>query len=224
MLQAKSALNFPSGEWQSLLVKAYYLLDAIAAQGINVPQWSLGGGTVLMFHYQHRLSKDIDIFIPDPQFLGYVNPRLSDAAEQLTQDYDESTEYIKLRFAEGEVDFIATAPLTNEPYFEYEVLGRTIWLETPLEVVAKKMWHRGNKATARDLLDLCLVIEHMPKAFVSHKAIFTKHAQAFITQCHARKALLKPQFEQIDTLNFTKTYEECLVIVESFLIRLGNAI
>ncbi|MEQ1488858.1 MAG: nucleotidyl transferase AbiEii/AbiGii toxin family protein, partial [Methylotenera sp.] len=123
-----------------------------------MPQWSLGGGTVLMFHYQHRLSKDIDIFIPDPQFLGYVNPRLSDTAEQLTQDYDESTEYIKLRFAEGEIDFIATAPLTNAPYFEYKVLGRSIWLETPLEIVAKKMWHRGNKATARDLLDLCLVI------------------------------------------------------------------
>lgn len=176
-----------------------------------------------MFHYQHRLSKDIDVFIPDPQFLGYVNPRLSDTAEQLMQDYDESTEYIKLRFAEGEIDFIATAPLTNAPYFEYKVLGRSIWLETPLEIVAKKMWHRGNKATARDLLDLCLVIAHMPKAFVPYKAIFTKHSQAFIAQCHARKALLKPQFEQIDTLNFTKTYEECLAIVESFLIQLENA-
>lgn len=86
------------------------------------------------------------------------------------------------------------------------------------------MWHRGNKATARDLLDLSLVIAHMPKAFVPHKAIFTKHSQAFIAQCHARKALLKPQFEQINTLNFTKTYEECLAIVESFLIQLENTI
>jgi hypothetical protein len=70
-------LNFPEGAWQSLFIKAMDLLDQIHASGIAVPKWSLGGGTVLMFHYQHRLSKDIDIFIPDPQFLPYINPTLS---------------------------------------------------------------------------------------------------------------------------------------------------
>ncbi|MEN9544534.1 MAG: hypothetical protein RLZZ598_1367 [Pseudomonadota bacterium] len=29
-----------------------------------------------MFRYGHRLSKDIDIFAPNPQYLGYVTPRL----------------------------------------------------------------------------------------------------------------------------------------------------
>ena len=29
--------------------------------------WSLGGGTVLMFDFNHRESKDIDIFISDIQ-------------------------------------------------------------------------------------------------------------------------------------------------------------
>ena len=73
---AKPALNFPDGPWVSLLEKAYRLFDAVAADGFTIPHWSLGGGTVLMFHYAHRKSKDIDIFIPDPQFLGYINPRI----------------------------------------------------------------------------------------------------------------------------------------------------
>ncbi len=72
---AKPVLSFPNGPWQILLQHAYTLLDAIASDGITVPRWSFGGGTVLMFHYAHRKSKDIDIFVPDPQFLGYVNPR-----------------------------------------------------------------------------------------------------------------------------------------------------
>jgi hypothetical protein len=56
---AKPALNFPDGPWVSLLEKAYRLFDAVAADGFTIPRWSLGGGTVLMFHYAHRKSKDI---------------------------------------------------------------------------------------------------------------------------------------------------------------------
>ena len=58
MLLAKPALNFPDGPWISLLEKAYSLFDAVAADGFNIPRWSLGGGTVLMFHYAHRRSKE----------------------------------------------------------------------------------------------------------------------------------------------------------------------
>lgn len=36
----------------------------------------------------HRFSKDIDIFIPDPQSLGFATPRLSDIAESITTDCD----------------------------------------------------------------------------------------------------------------------------------------
>ena len=39
-----------------------------------------------MFRYCHRVSKDIDIFVPDPQYLGFVPPRVSDTAAELTED------------------------------------------------------------------------------------------------------------------------------------------
>lgn len=52
---------------------------------IQQPWWTFGGGTVLKLGIGHRQSKDIDLFVPDPKYLGYLNPRLSDAAEQITR-------------------------------------------------------------------------------------------------------------------------------------------
>ena len=64
----------PSGAWESLLPRALMLTDDISKYGgIADPFWTFGGGTVLMFRYRHRLSKDIDIFVPDPQYLGVAS-------------------------------------------------------------------------------------------------------------------------------------------------------
>ena len=93
MQLAKSELNFPEGPWISLLEKAYLLLDKIAGDKFTLPCWSLGGGTVLIFRYGHLLSKDIDIFIPDRQFLAYVNPRTGVRGEDLTSDYKDSASH-----------------------------------------------------------------------------------------------------------------------------------
>jgi hypothetical protein len=57
----------PPGPWHVLLQRALLLVDDIQRHGgLADPFWTLGGGTVLMFRYGHRLSKDIDIFVPDP--------------------------------------------------------------------------------------------------------------------------------------------------------------
>ena len=98
----------PSGVWQTLLPHAFNLIDEITRHGgIEYPLWTFGGGTVLMLRHHHRLSKDIDIFVPDPQYAGYVSPRLSDVAEAITADYVEGPGYIKLLRPEGEIDFVA---------------------------------------------------------------------------------------------------------------------
>ncbi len=54
----------------------------------------------------HRRSKDIDLFVPDPQYLGYLNPRLSDVAERITADDEENAEFIKLFLPAGEIDIV----------------------------------------------------------------------------------------------------------------------
>ena len=62
----KTPDSLPEGVWRGLLQHAYTLIDEIAVHGIQDPFWTFGGGTVLMLRYRHRMSKDIDIFVPDP--------------------------------------------------------------------------------------------------------------------------------------------------------------
>ena len=44
--------------------------------------YSLGGGTVLSYVFNHRKSKDIDIFINDPQYMGRYLRALMSAAKE----------------------------------------------------------------------------------------------------------------------------------------------
>jgi hypothetical protein len=207
---AKSPLHFPEGPWQELLEQAYKLLDDIAGNGIQIPKWSLGGGTVLMFHYLHRKSKDIDIFLPDPQFLGCVNPRLGGPAEDITSEYTDAAEYVKLFLPQGEIDFVASSPLTAKPFEEHEVLGRRITLETPVEIVAKKIWHRGDRATPRDLLDLALVADKHRNDILENREFFAKNIEVFIGQCEVRRTIMARVFDEIERIDFNLSFDECL--------------
>ncbi len=212
----------PGGVWQSLLLHAFTLIDEISAHGgIAKPMWTFGGGTVLMLRHGHRMSKDIDIFVPDPQYLGFVSPRLSDVAESVTQDCVEGPGYIKLLRPEGEIDFVASPNLTSQSYEEWDLLGRSVKVETSAEIVAKKLYHRGDRATARDLFDLALVIEREPLTLASAAPYLVRHRDEVVRQIKQRRAVLQGQFEAIDRLDFQMDYDEAVVSAEGFLASLG---
>lgn len=217
-LQRPAAL--PDGVWQVLLRQAYLLVDEIAAHGIENPFWTLGGGTVLMLRYGHRLSKDIDIFVPDPQYLGYVSPRLSDVAGGVSDHYVEGPGYLKILCPQGEIDFVASPNLTAQPFEVWELLGRAIKVETPAEIVAKKLWHRGSQATARDLFDLALVIEREPGALTQAASYLLRHRNAFLQQLDQRRVVLRGQFEAIDALGYRISFEQAVQTASSFLRQL----
>lgn len=77
-------------------------------------------------------------------------------AESVTPDYVEGPGYIKLLRPEGEIDFVASPHLTQSPFEMWQLLGRRVRVETSAEIIAKKLWHRGDRATARDLFDLAI--------------------------------------------------------------------
>ena len=97
-------LEFPSDR---LFARMLRIIQAAGANYGRPFEWTFGGGTVLALRHQHRFSKDIDVFVPDPQYLGYLSPRLSDTAALGDPDYEEGAEFVKLRYPEGEVDFVA---------------------------------------------------------------------------------------------------------------------
>ena len=204
-----------------MLAHALTLVDEIAWHGISDPFWTFGGGTVLMLRHGHRRSKDIDIFVPDPQSLGFVSPRLSDAAERVSPDYVEGPGYVKLLRPEGEIDFVASPNLTAQPFDEWTLMGRTVKVETAAEIVAKKLWHRGDRATARDLFDLSLVIEREPDALATAAPYLVRHREAFLAQIGQRRAVLTAQFEEIDALGYQPGYDEAVERASRFLLQLS---
>ncbi|PLP99727.1 nucleotidyl transferase AbiEii/AbiGii toxin family protein [Cupriavidus pauculus] len=203
--------------WESLFPHAFTLMNEVRVHGGVEPFWTFGGGTVLMLRYQHRLSMDIDLFVPDPQYLGYMNPRLSPAAESITEDYVEQANYIKLKLPAGEIDVVAATNLTDAPYEIWDIMGHEVRVETAGEIIAKKLYHRGYSGTARDLFDFAVVIEADPLALEGAAPFLLKHADAFIHRLRVRPELMKEQFSRIYRREFWMDYEECLQTAEAFL-------
>ncbi|AKJ27556.1 nucleotidyl transferase AbiEii/AbiGii toxin family protein [Caldimonas brevitalea] len=207
---SKPDLSRP-GPWTELFPHALALMNHLERETRN-PLWTFGGGTVLMLRLGHRQSKDIDLFVPDPQYLGYVSPRLSDAAEAITADYEEHAEYIKLFLPAGEIDVVVGQSLTADPFDVVQHAGRPLRLETCGEIIAKKMWHRGDHVKARDLFDLCAVAVAEPKA-IEHAAPFMRrHGAAFLQGLREASDVLRADFDRIDSIGRHPSFNECVRI------------
>ena len=183
-------LSLPGGPWRDLFRQALTLIDEIRTYGTANPFWTFGGGTVLMLRYGHRMSKDIDIFVPNPQYLGYVNPRINETASEVTTDYEEHADFVKLLLPGGEIDFVVSQNLTDPGYDDWTLMGAPVKVETATEIIAKKMWHRGDRPTARDLFDLSLVIEREPNNLKDAGKYLIRHRETFLRLLDERRDYL----------------------------------
>jgi hypothetical protein len=205
--------------WKILFRRALEIVDSVAASGTRFDDWSFGGGTVLMRRFRHRASKDVDIFVPDPQYLGYMTPRLNDTAEALTSKYLETAISVKLYFPEGEVEFIASTPLTRQPTAEEKVLGRMTRVDTTAKIIAKKVWHRGRDFTARDLFDFALVATREPAAIDAIRPVLRERRKVLLERITSGKRVLRTTLAALDVLEFRPSFEECIDIVADTLER-----
>ncbi len=203
--------------WETLFQRALVLIDSVGALGAELTDWSFGGGTVLMRRHNHRFSKDIDIFVPDKQWLAYLTPRLNDTAEKLTTDYVEEDGSLKLRFPDGEVDFVASQPLTPNARSLEMLFGREVQVETSAEIIAKKLWHRGDRITARDIFDLAMVAEREPNALLTIKPILRGRRNVVLERIAAQDTNLRETFAALEILDYRRSYDECVRLVTKAL-------
>ncbi len=119
-----------------------------------------------MVHTGHRLSKDIDAFIADPQYLSFLSPRLGGEGIWNCETFDEAANHLKLIHPEGEIDFIVARAVTDLPTElktippdESTAAGRpvSIDVEHPVETAIKKLAYRGSMLKARDIFDIAVV-------------------------------------------------------------------
>lgn len=178
--------------WTKLLHKADALLRALPSRGIPVPTATLGGGVALMLAFGHRRSRDIDLFLSDPQLLPALSPRLNDAAAALTEDYEEAANHLRLALDEGEVDFIVAPHLTDGAAAPVVVEGLSVQVESALEVLAKKLLYRGTDMKLRDLFDLACALRLRPELGTALAPLATRQREALLR----RVAALEPTFTE----------------------------
>jgi hypothetical protein len=94
--------------WEDLLRSAFAILDSVHDPALASAEVIMGGGTVLMMRLRHRLSRDIDLFLHDAQWLARLTPRLNNRIAAVALDYSEQANSVKLVLSQGDIDF---APL-----------------------------------------------------------------------------------------------------------------
>ena len=172
--------------WRLLLSRTIVGLEQLELQGQDVPEWILGGGTALMLHADHRLSKDIDAFIDDPQYLGIMSPEVTDVWD--CRSWDKAAHYLKLRYAEGEIDFVVSGPLTHLAMTFHEIdltdlpakRKVTIEIEHPAEIALKKMHYRPTMLKPRDIFDIAVADSIDHEALVGNLNVISDKKSALL--------------------------------------------
>lgn len=176
--------------WLRIIKSAYTLFDDAEERGFGTPPFSLGGGTVLMLNFKHRLSKDIDLFGHDVQWISILSPRLNEKAANLATTYIEQANGVKIVMPYGDIDFVVAADITSPiNRTKQSIAGREIEVEPSSEILAKKLFYRAAGFTARDVYDMSAAIDLVPH-------IAAKAARS----ATSKKDVLLRRFEELERI------------------------
>ncbi|MDP4025894.1 nucleotidyl transferase AbiEii/AbiGii toxin family protein [Methylobacterium sp. NEAU 140] len=156
-------MSGPESRWRHLLDRALPALRYVLGpeDPSQPPRWTLGGGTALALWLDHRISFDIDLFVPTVP-LRHFTPAENPHAAAISRHFQWPGHYLKYETAEGEIDFLSP-PLQTTPGYVWTTIGAdAIPLETPEETIVKKIRYRSARLTARDAFDIAAVAEARP--------------------------------------------------------------
>ena len=129
---------------------------------------SLGGGTALAgYYWNHRYSTDIDIFIYGNEnkthllkpsnwsenikskmnYIGFTgNFRHNDIYTEIVIDKD------------SKIQFFDVVKKSKEPFCKANLWDKDIQIDTIEEIIAKKIYYRGDIGNSRDLFDIAIAV------------------------------------------------------------------
>lgn len=153
-----------------------------------------------MLQIGHRESRDVDIFLSDAQLLGFLDPSKHDFKFEISPgDYKgDGTGFLKLSFEFGEIDFIVAPSLTSSPTTETTIEDEVVLLETIPEVIAKKVYHRGNSIMPRDIFDIAAGSERHAESIIKELASYPDRvASTLITIDKLKPDFVNASIEQL---------------------------
>ncbi len=125
--------------------------------------YAFGGGTALsLCYFQHRLSFDVDIFIYDNQLMNYIDPKIYfEEIEDIIDDYICMSHQINMITKDGiYINILSVENLNPKKEKFLKLKENSILVETPEEIIAKKIIHRKNDNKVRDLFDIAYAINN----------------------------------------------------------------
>ncbi|MDD5157286.1 nucleotidyl transferase AbiEii/AbiGii toxin family protein [Sulfurimonas sp.] len=148
------------------LNKVYYeLIQGIENQVSLENWWVFGGGTALsMFHFNHRKSFDVDIFITEAQVFDFLNPKWyideTTLFDQTEYRFDGMNNHVQLKTRDGiKVDFLLNEAIINRPVLNTIIpLDFELYYESIEDIIAKKVKWRKEDNLTRDIFDLAVAI------------------------------------------------------------------
>lgn len=163
--------------WKQLLPWTFAVIKEVEQQHRVTFPIRIGGGSMLLRRYRHRRSRDLDLFVTDVRLARWCSPPHNDTAGDLFSDYGEDATSVKLITGMQEVDIIAVAPLIDNEAPDSEApdseapdsravdritlppfpAGRSVEIERPREILAKKVVYRGRTFQPRDVFDLACI-------------------------------------------------------------------
>lgn len=136
---------------------------------------SLGGGTALAAYYwNHRYSTDIDIFIyGNENKTQLLKP--SDWSENIKSKMDSigfngnfrhNNIYTEIVIdKDSKIQFFDVVKKSKEPFCKANLWDKDIQIDTIEEIIAKKIYYRGDIGNSRDLFDIAISIHEDPVIF-----------------------------------------------------------
>ena len=137
--------KWPTSSWKRLLELVLPALDELPPE----MAWTLGGGTGLALSLEHRVSYDIDIFFEHAGALKLLSPFKNEKIRGLSDNFQQPGYYLKIERTEGDIDFLVTRSFADNPFFFHQFRGKTIRVESPAEIISKKIHYRGSRFTVR---------------------------------------------------------------------------
>ena len=155
--------------------------------------WIFGGGTALAVHLSHRVSYDIDAFVCSSDVIRDLTPNRNPVTREILggRRYEYPGNYLKLCLDHGEIDFIVSSSHTDNPTTAWDFGGTIINIETPCEIVIKKIFYRPSSFKVRDVFDFASVLPSYGDAL----ALALPEVEDRLDKLRDRIALLAPSYE-----------------------------